>query len=584
MMQHRALAFSSWLTSLWVAVLLASCSGENQKPLAYPGKFEIDEDTAFFGFVNGADVESPNIRFQLHQPPLHGHLELDENSGAISYVPAENFHGVDSFQFRTWDGRAYSEAATVLIVVRPVNDAPFATVIEPQRNSAYAHRSVLPIPIADVDGDPLSIEAWSSDTSVAEVVVDSDSIVVTPVDYGTATIHVSGSDGEYIAKTQFEFVIGDVTRDATVKIENDVPRLVVLRNEAEREVSFKLTFNGHHAFASASEAAEHVQAMDPLFEGETFARKLWRFVRDNTYHHVPLGAEQMWYDMWTTMNSLGWGFCSNVAAVYVEIARAAGYEARVWGLNGHVVPEIRVDGRWEMYDPDMAVYYLGSDRRVAGVEELARNPALITNPIDPVLAEDAQRQSGPYQAWIADFYGSEENNYTNDSTFNVAEPGGSTLITLPPGSELLLSGRWTTNPVGYDGVVPYVIPEYRQAMLQLPPGWIGRLNMPWVLWDVTGSGEVRVAGEQRLVGDPALSAYLKSPGRPITTLEVTSNTDGVNLIFLVNAMWYEILSNNEISLHGKDVWAISIGERVAPESVIVPGPFPEYLRKPKESM
>ena len=64
-----------------------------------------------------------------------------------------------------------------------------------------------------------------------------------------------------------------------------------------------------------------------------FDRKLWRFVRDSVYHDVPLDARQWLYNPWVTLNSHGWGYCGHVAGTFVEIARAAGYEARVWGLR-----------------------------------------------------------------------------------------------------------------------------------------------------------------------------------------------------------------------------------------------------------
>ena len=31
------------------------------------------------------------------------------------------------------------------------------------------------------------------------------------------------------------------------------------------------------------------------------------------------------------------------------------------GFVGHVVPEIYIDGRWQIYDPDLAVFYHNLD-------------------------------------------------------------------------------------------------------------------------------------------------------------------------------------------------------------------------------
>jgi hypothetical protein len=163
--------------------------------------------------------------------------------------------------------------------------------------------------------------------------------------------------------------------DANTGTSNTPLELVSLQNTLPRSVSFTLTYNGNKAFTSTADAADHIRSMPEQFASEPFERKLWRYVRDNTYHEVPINRSLSWHSYWPTLNSLSFGLCSHAAAVFTEVARAAGYEARIWGLSGHVVPEIRVDGRWQMYDPDLAIYYLTRDGRVAGVEELANDPS-----------------------------------------------------------------------------------------------------------------------------------------------------------------------------------------------------------------
>ena len=45
---------------------------------------------------------------------------------ALTYTPALNYHGPDSFTFKVNDGKVDSNTATVAITVTPVNDAPVA--------------------------------------------------------------------------------------------------------------------------------------------------------------------------------------------------------------------------------------------------------------------------------------------------------------------------------------------------------------------------------------------------------------------------------------------------------------------------
>src|SRR5690606_26197140 len=95
---------------------------------------------------------------------------------------------------------------------------------------------------------------------------------------------------------------------------------------------------------------------------------------------------------------------------YVRIARAAGREARVWGLGGHVIPEVRVNGKWVVYDPDLGVYYRKPDGSIAGVDDLAAGPTLITSPVDPLYPiVDPE----PYGQYIGMVYGSSEDNETH---------------------------------------------------------------------------------------------------------------------------------------------------------------------------
>src|SRR5204862_128465 len=63
--------------------------------------------------------------------PSHGTLTLNSN-GSLTYAPAADYFGTDTFTYRASDGSLQSNAATVTITVNPVNDAPVAT------NDAYS--------------------------------------------------------------------------------------------------------------------------------------------------------------------------------------------------------------------------------------------------------------------------------------------------------------------------------------------------------------------------------------------------------------------------------------------------------------
>ncbi len=72
----------------------------------------------------------------------------------MTYTPAANYNGPDSFTFRVSDGAAFSNTATVSITVTAVNDPPAAnpqSVATPEDTP----RSIT-LTGSDPDGDPLS--------------------------------------------------------------------------------------------------------------------------------------------------------------------------------------------------------------------------------------------------------------------------------------------------------------------------------------------------------------------------------------------------------------------------------------------
>lgn len=137
------------------------------------------------------------------------------------------------------------------------------------------------------------------------------------------------------------------------------------------------------------------------------AMGLWQFLVENRYHSDPAHDRDESHDPVRMLNIYGYGFCDDSATVYVAMARTLGLDARVWGLNGHVVPEVFFDGSWHLLDPDGEVYYRSEDgHTVASVEELADHPELLDV---PVLV--AGRLKPKYDfATVSPIYSSKENN------------------------------------------------------------------------------------------------------------------------------------------------------------------------------
>jgi len=98
----------------------------NRLPVVNEQTATTDEDVTKTITPTGSDADGQSLQFVIVRQPAHGRLS---GAGAnLTYSPATNYNGADSFTFKASDGFGDSNTATVFIAVRPVNDAPVLTV------------------------------------------------------------------------------------------------------------------------------------------------------------------------------------------------------------------------------------------------------------------------------------------------------------------------------------------------------------------------------------------------------------------------------------------------------------------------
>lgn len=119
-----------------LATVAITVNGINDAPLALPQTLSTLEDTPLAITLVGTDVDGDALAFEIVQLPAHG--TLTGIAPNLTYTPAPEFSGADSFGFRVSDGLAASAAATVSLSIVGVNDPPVAgfTVPGPERNVA----------------------------------------------------------------------------------------------------------------------------------------------------------------------------------------------------------------------------------------------------------------------------------------------------------------------------------------------------------------------------------------------------------------------------------------------------------------
>jgi len=124
------------------------------------------EDGARSVTLTGSDVDGDSLAFSVVAGPTHG--ALSGVAPSLTYAPAANYNGSDSFTFKVNDGTADSNVATVTITVTAVNDAPVA---QNGTASLFSGGSVTGTLVAgDIDSPSLSYALVANGTKGSAVV------------------------------------------------------------------------------------------------------------------------------------------------------------------------------------------------------------------------------------------------------------------------------------------------------------------------------------------------------------------------------------------------------------------------------
>lgn len=87
----------------------------NKAPVAKNGKLSTTINVAKSIKLVATDVDSPSLSFEIVSQPVNG--SLSGTAPHLTYTPSTKFYGADSFRFRAFDGKRYSNTATVSITV-----------------------------------------------------------------------------------------------------------------------------------------------------------------------------------------------------------------------------------------------------------------------------------------------------------------------------------------------------------------------------------------------------------------------------------------------------------------------------------
>src|SRR5436309_3174892 len=107
------------------ATVSVTITAVNDAPVASDQAVTTDEDTTKAITLSATDTEGSPLTYAIVTGPAHG--TLSGTAPALTYTPAANYNGPDSFTYKANDGSLDSNPATVTITVTAVNDAPVAS-------------------------------------------------------------------------------------------------------------------------------------------------------------------------------------------------------------------------------------------------------------------------------------------------------------------------------------------------------------------------------------------------------------------------------------------------------------------------
>jgi hypothetical protein len=261
---------------------------------------------------------------------------------------------------------------------------------------------------------------------------------------------------------------------------------------------------------------------------------IWRFIRDNRYHYEPPHGRAENHDPVKFLNVYGYGFCDDSSTNFAALARAAGLKARVWGLSGHVVPEVWYDGGWHMFDPDGLAYYRYPDKNtVASIADIVAHPEILSQP---------EKQAYGIEM-LTRVYTTTENNSLHDWYLESISTEHKMSVTLRPGESLIRS--WGNRGLYYCGYRYDEPPEYGNGKIVFRPVLTGdgfRTGAAEVRNLKSVEGGIGPSGEN---GTSVLTYRFRSPypflaGRVGIKYAVEKPGDKISVVVAKGDGWIEV--------------------------------------------
>jgi parallel beta-helix repeat protein len=159
---------------------------------------EVDEDTAEIVDVlaNDSDPDGDAVTIEQVEAPTHGSAVIN-GAGSITYTPAPNYNGPDSFTYTGRDPGGATDTAAVSVEVNPVNDAPSAANDAETVPAAKTSTFDVLGNDTDIDGNDIDVASVTAPAHGSAAVDPSGLVTYTPASgyEGPDTFNYTLSDG-----------------------------------------------------------------------------------------------------------------------------------------------------------------------------------------------------------------------------------------------------------------------------------------------------------------------------------------------------------------------------------------------------
>ncbi|SFT28061.1 Ig-like domain-containing protein [Paenibacillus sp. BC26] len=124
------------------ATVSISIHSVNVAPVAEDFEIAVTGNAPYEDILRGGDADGDELTYSIYLSPGAGEIELDPETGEFTYTPMSGISGADSFAYQVYDGKKYSNIASVVISIAE-NELPAASDMQLQVPEDESHSYVL---------------------------------------------------------------------------------------------------------------------------------------------------------------------------------------------------------------------------------------------------------------------------------------------------------------------------------------------------------------------------------------------------------------------------------------------------------